>query len=352
MKPNLILHIGTYKTGSTAIQSYMRHNDEVLSNNGFLYPTFPGDRQSHTFLRAATAKALKSNAQDDLTGCIAAIAEQINRFTPKSVILSSEHFWPASPQLVKLMVSSLEHLFSTVDVVIYLRSQRDLWMSLYSQFAKGMRVLPSHSTWGTPEYCGKGIVEHGMHYANVLDGYHNASERLSVKARVYDRSLFPNRDVVSDFATACGISTDMLAKPSDDDANESLAWKAVEFSKALATYYYSDTPRRKKVAGVMRQSFSNANKLGYGEWIGKSPNYLTESQQDAIYHHYEVDNGRLSRDYFDSTNIFPKRDYLSVCPYSVEDIPSNEKKAVADFLMSRIGDDDLKVALRHLNAIQ
>lgn len=351
LKPRLVLHIGTYKTGSTAIQSFLRHNDAALRDQGFLYPLLPGDRQSHTFLRAATAKALKSIDATELTSCISTLAEQINFYSPEVVILSSEHFWPAPPRIVALMISSFEHLFGDISVTIYLRPQRDLWISLYSQFAKQMQVLPSHSLWGTPEYCGKGISDHGMYYVNVLDGYRQASDAVGICARIYNRSLFPNQDVVSDFADSCKLNNDMLGIPSNISSNESLAWKAVEFSKALATHLCGDHSRRKRVAGVMRKGFMDARKQGLNDWIGNSPNYLTESEQDAIHDHYEASNHRLSAGYFNSAPIFEMNRYLPVNLCSIHDIPSDEKRLLADLMMARLDDADMRRAFKHLGVL-
>ena len=326
----------------------MRHNDDALRDQGFLYPLLPGNRQSHTFLRKATINSIKLNTKDDLDHYIASLSEQISCYSPASVILSSEHFWPASPTIVASMISSLEHLFSQIKVTVYLRPQRDLWMSLYSQCAKGMNVLPSHSSWGTPEYCGKEIYEHGMYYVNVLDGYRQASNKIDIDARIYDRSLFPNQDVVSDFTSSCKLDKDRLGIPSNINSNESLGWKAVEFSKALATYFRSDATRRKKIASVMRQGFVDARKHGYDEWIGKSPNYLTESEQDAIHEYYAANNKHLSAEYFNSATIFRMDSYLPVNPYSIDNIPSEEKQALADFMLTKLDNEDIRNALSHL----
>jgi hypothetical protein len=348
VRPNLILHIGTYKTGSTAIQAFLRQKDARLREQGFLYPTIPNNKQSHTFLKREITNTLESNCKQESSTCINTITQQIEQYSPRSVILSSEHFWPTSPQLTRIMISSIEHLFSRIEVIIYLRHQRDLWMSLYSQFAKGLSVTPSHATWGTSEYCGKDIANHGMYYANVLDGYRNASDKISINARIYDRSLFPERDVVSDFAATCKLSMQDLGDASRAGSNESLGWKGVEFSKALATYYHHDLQRRKAISRAMRIAFNHSRKLGFSEWVGKSPNKLTEDDQEKIYHHYSDNNSLLSRDYFDSANVFPAWKHLPVDSRSLADIPPEEKSELAAFMLARTDDESLQDAFRHM----
>ncbi|MHB8232145.1 MAG: hypothetical protein ACYDDB_04520 [bacterium] len=39
MKKKLFLHIGTHKTGTTALQSLLATNDRLLSNSGVLFPS-------------------------------------------------------------------------------------------------------------------------------------------------------------------------------------------------------------------------------------------------------------------------------------------------------------------------
>ena len=43
----LYLHIGTHKTGSTAIQHFFKVNKEVLKTMGYTYPLFPRFQYSH-----------------------------------------------------------------------------------------------------------------------------------------------------------------------------------------------------------------------------------------------------------------------------------------------------------------
>jgi hypothetical protein len=187
-----------------------------------------------------------------------------------------------------------------------------------------------------------------MYYANVLNGYRNASDKITIKARIYDRALFPKRDVVSDFAATCKLSMQHLGDASSAGSNESLGWKGVEFSKALAIYYHYDLQQRQIIARAMRRAFNHSRKLGFSGWLGRSPNKLTEDDQERIYLHYSDNNNLLSRDYFDSANIFPTWKYLPADSRSLGDIPPEEKSELADFMLSRTDDESLRDAFRHM----
>ena len=41
MTKTLVLHIGTHKTGTTALQGALSSNPEVLSAHGYVYPRVP-----------------------------------------------------------------------------------------------------------------------------------------------------------------------------------------------------------------------------------------------------------------------------------------------------------------------
>lgn len=41
MKKTLYVHVGTTKTGTTAIQSFLIDNQELLNQKGYCYPLFP-----------------------------------------------------------------------------------------------------------------------------------------------------------------------------------------------------------------------------------------------------------------------------------------------------------------------
>lgn len=42
MSNRIILHIGTPKTGTTAIQRFLIENESLLQQNGYSYPRLPG----------------------------------------------------------------------------------------------------------------------------------------------------------------------------------------------------------------------------------------------------------------------------------------------------------------------
>ena len=89
----LYIHIGTPKTGSSAIQAFLSQNREVLTQKGFCYPKFPfhydyvSKNRNGYFLRA---KKLE-NRQSDFEEGIEMLRKVFEEYS--NVILSEEGIW-------------------------------------------------------------------------------------------------------------------------------------------------------------------------------------------------------------------------------------------------------------------
>ena len=89
----IILHIGAWKTGSSAIQLFLARNAELLKKQNVFLPSIVQEELGHTLL----FRALKSEGaeKDALLEELA----QIGADHPDArVIVSSEHFWPLSSE--------------------------------------------------------------------------------------------------------------------------------------------------------------------------------------------------------------------------------------------------------------
>ena len=83
MKPNITLHIGTEKTGSTTIQHFLKSNRDVLESQNIYIPRTLGDinHQLFPFL------AYSDERKDDVTRRVGIQFKQQSRFEQKNNIL-------------------------------------------------------------------------------------------------------------------------------------------------------------------------------------------------------------------------------------------------------------------------
>jgi hypothetical protein len=327
--PRLVCHIGTYKTGSTAIQAFMRSNREALYSNGVAYPLFNGDPQNHTFL----IQSLKRGDASGYDDCLAKLQYCIDHYDPHTVVLSSEHFWPLSPAHVDELFGRLIGMFSEVSIIIYLRHQRDLWVSLYAQQSKELAVSSRGAKWGTTDYLARDIVYHAIFYSRVLDPYRGLFGANSLNARIYERSRFPDQDVVKDFCVLCDL--DVAAYPPyQKQLNDSLAWKSVEVSKALADLF-GEGQRTKEAALIFRNGCTKMRQSGFHDWFGKAPCYLLPNEQKELIDFYSADNIILSSRYLNGEELPLSPMELVVCEQSLHDIPKDEIECFIDYFTSR-----------------
>lgn len=148
----LILHIGTEKTGTSTIQEFLFRNQEKLMDFGYYYVQSPGKRNnralpafcmrehlldefhSRNSIRSPDERAIfdRQFAQEFLQE-IGNIPEHV-----KTVLISSEHFHSRCHHADELQTLRrlTSRYFSSIQVVVYLRAQVEVATSLYSTSLK------------------------------------------------------------------------------------------------------------------------------------------------------------------------------------------------------------------------
>ncbi len=140
------LHIGTTKTGTTSIQTFLAANRPALRTHGILYPETLGETTHlvlpivaqgfvrsplHRFEKLQTAR--KWAAYRDRA--VAGFAEEIATVRPDHVVISSEHIHSrcSKPEhFAALRALLAPSLAGEVEIVLYLRPQLEQAVSLYS----------------------------------------------------------------------------------------------------------------------------------------------------------------------------------------------------------------------------
>ena len=340
-RPQLVLHAGTNKTGSTAIQSFLAAHRQPLREVGVLYPELDGDPLSQTLLQKHIGLAHASGDTAPLAETLSQLQHQLATSQATKVILSTEHLFAMPRAWVPTLLEAVSPLFASVSLVIYLRSQRDLWTSLLNQRAKALKVLPTHRPWGTDEFLGPAIVEN-MHYADYLDAYAPLIGRDHVLAKRYDPSGFPDGSVVPDFLQTVGLASlltraDLTAAGTSSAINPSLGWKGVALAITLAARHHALDSRR-AVARAMRKAFARAHDEGLTDWLGRAACYLTEDQQRELRDIYAASNIRLADSYGPELDAFlcdPSRPHEQ---RGLHDIDPAELRLVNSFIGDAMAD--------------
>lgn len=241
----LTLHVGTHKTGTTTLQRFMLLNAQRMEDRGLCAPETPSkfpnakrDRNA-VFLRYAARHAIDGTypirverfpdidfdclVLSDMLTVLNAIEEHDH------VYLSDERIWYEAaihPQYwVEMKRIAQEWGITDFQIVVYLRRQDQLVLSLWEQFAKQTSQKKSFG-----EYIGMKKIEKVLDYLTVLEQIEEVFGHESMVVRVFDRSRLIEGDICHDFCDAIGIEwDDSFEMPKN--LNESLTFTVAEIKR-------------------------------------------------------------------------------------------------------------------------
>jgi len=266
----LILHIGTHKTGTSALQAFLKSNADGLQAQGVRYVEAgrPG-RLAHHML----AWAIRGRRNTDLSIWDGVRAEL--RDNPASInVLSTEGFWFEDPARIKEVLD----YDGEVKIVAYLRRQDQFLQSLYKQAVSSGRKT-DFDAWLAE-------VPHRGDYLSVLDKWAEAFGIGAITVRPYERGG-RTIDAVEDFLSVFGI--DPHAMPQ------------IKLSHA-----HNPSPRRELLHFL--RAFNQLNlKIDYEKFFFsvirrnkayvRSIDLLTYEQRRVLLDNYEEENRALAKRY-------------------------------------------------------
>jgi len=177
-----ILHIGTNKTGTSAIQHFLYNQPGFLAEHGFIYPKTGrggiGDSPAHHPM----VEALTEDP-DLALDFRQKIMQEADGY--RGIILSSEAFHTRPPEAVAEMLLGFD-----TKVVVFLRPHIPYLSSWYREGIKSR----NHSM-SLPEF----IFKNGKPFFPWLKNFSNAFGQEAMSVTRYDRREFDNNSVVQEF---------------------------------------------------------------------------------------------------------------------------------------------------------
>jgi hypothetical protein len=232
---DLYLHIGTEKTGTTAVQRFFKINRETLARSGILYPAAPGN-ENHTGLAVAAQNLSRRGPLRKLRGVnsteqaeefrsilIRELASELSVGHYRTVIMSGEH---CSSRLlddaeVQWLKDALSPFFENIWIVVYIRRQDDYLLSTYSTSIKSgstreLAIPPER------------LIQFRYDHWNLLSRWARIFGRAQIICRKFERSALKSQDIVDDFLSVTGTDpAPELVRP--EEVNESLDADSLEF---------------------------------------------------------------------------------------------------------------------------
>ncbi|WP_346839868.1 hypothetical protein [Microbulbifer sp. SAOS-129_SWC] len=305
-----LLHIGRDKTGTTAIQTFLANNKELLNEHGFFTPESGIRGNAHHligeqlatrnlgWIRALTQRSTISSLLSELAA------------SDSSAIITSEAFQRCYPFLIRKALRLQE-----ARVIVYIRNQIDYIASAYTQ-----RVHATNYTGTINDYFRQ---IKGINYARFLERWHsNFPSEFCV--RPYDKKALTNGSIVDDFIRhGLRLPVDLpWNHESDQNANPSLNQKTTQFKLYLnrSGRYKEFRPGFLYRALPLMNSAFPAPKLTVSKGIA-----------ETVRKKWTVKEAKVAQRYFNRESLF---DYQCELPTEIKSISESEILEMWQHLMT------------------
>lgn len=193
-KKTVYLHIGSPKTGTSALQYFLLQNRLALSRRAFSYPEHPLDRNG---ISSGNAEQLVRFIK---TGNPFAdrLAEELLSCEHEKIILSSEYFFRMEPGHIEILRRLLAG--ADVRVIAYLRRQDSMMISAFHQRIKRHDGKEPISVY-FEQY------KDSKHFNNLLrlENWGNGFGKENLMVRPYEKRQYTGGDIFGDFLSLLGL---------------------------------------------------------------------------------------------------------------------------------------------------
>ncbi len=258
----LILHIGMEKTGSSALQAAFAETRRAMKVAGILYPR---GAYNHNFLIAGIVPPSRFGrvfrqhyagddeaVQSDFAAFWGNIVDAIERIRPPVVLMSAESLFNGLGHAgAEPLRSLLAPLGRQVEIVCYVRRPSEHFLSQVQQNLK--------ASWAIDPV-------RPVTYRRSLAAAVAASDRLHVIP--YDRSRFPDGDIVADFASRFLPEAEAeLRAATIPDRNASMSAEAMDIVQEFRRVHHADdNDRFTRDTGLLRRRLAERQAEIGGDW--------------------------------------------------------------------------------------
>lgn len=291
-----ILHIGTEKTGTTTLQSFLDINRDLLLKQGFLYTRSAGIRNN----RYLSVAAYDPARRDDFTKSMGLFTdEQLKAFQKKTVLaLQNELNRKIRPGKEVTVIFSNEHIQSRlrdqeaiirlkgvlmdlgmteISVVVYLRNPPDIANSLFST------AIKFGHTWKMPPPPEDPSFENICNHANTIKKFQAVFGESAVIPRLYDKKDLVKQSIIQDFAEVVGLKLDdAFTMPTTK--NKSLSALGIELLRRINQdvprfINNQNNPLRQDIVDYFEKHFSDSQYIMPPELYLNYQAYFQESNE-------------------------------------------------------------------------
>ena len=304
----LYIHIGTPKTGSSAIQAFLRQNQHVLEEKGVYYPRFPfrydyvlRNRNGY-FLRG---ERLGSRHPDFVEG-MRLIGEAFEKYP--NIILTEEGIWYETRKWHNQLSDIMRKKRYDVKIIVYIRRQDEYVLSRWNQFIKSYFYKyrdrkTDDAIW--ENYLQRALKDSKLNYFTTLKRLEEIYGEGNVLVRRYDRSYFSGgKSICADFLQTIGLEQTDEYTDAEVAVNPSLSPNTAEIQRILNTVVINQAEENVDDVLLLRDlllSYSGLSRENY------PCSMFSEEEAEEFMKHYHKGNCKVAKKYFGEEELFPLR---------------------------------------------
>ncbi len=330
----LYLHIGTPKTGTTAIQEFLATNRDELYQSGIIFRPMPfhdyhwdlpyldkdqalcftdydgksgpnSENRNGYFLHGSNDPAhTKENAKRLEEGLLL-----IRKWFEEkdSVILSDEDLWLTfrlRPHFDRLITFAGENGI-TIRIVLYLRHQYEYLDSLYRQYVKLFFFALHFTDFIREEKLSTDYL--GADYESCVRKLEALFGEENIIIRCYEPKVWKEKgiDICRDFMDSIGAEWRETYQIPDGGVNPSLSYNQTEFCRMLNEILDPEFPDAFEVSKRFRSVGLDCSQVHSEK---KYNSYLSDKEYHDLMERYHEGNCRLAEKYLGRSDLFPGHD--------------------------------------------
>ena len=292
------IHVGTPKTGTSAIQFFCSKNRKVLKEKGICYPNlgfqFPGigvNRNGH-FMNRREKDENNKRMHEAEEKIVEKGMEKIQTLleTYSTIILSDEQFWNNKEMTTEKWAMYKERfagMGADLKLIVYLRRQDLLIQSYWAQQVK------ETMTMSFKQYIDSGKYKYfKLDYYARLEEMAKAVGKENIIVRVYEKQQYYGGEIISDFLHLFDLElTDEYAQ-ADHVVNASLEGSCLEVKRLLNNSPVYKSKKNFLVPLLTQVQQEKVGSTGYDK--GK---YFSKKDQMAFMGLFEEGNAAVAREY-------------------------------------------------------
>lgn len=282
---NIYLHIGTPKTGTSALQSFLLKNSIELNKQGFDYPEHKVD--VNDISSGNGQEIINILNKEGKKQALKYVDSLFSKCKNKNIIISSESLYRYPEKI--------HSLFPNAKIIVYFRAQLYFIESSFNQgvkrssqkfsFSKALnRVLKTNDTL----YSGELLEEWAKLY-----GYEN------IILRVYEKAQFFGGTIYADFISSIGGEFNNNFKLPEKSINVSYSRDALEYKLLLNNLLDGDdNPLQHQMIDQALQGFSQI----YFKNGGKKYSLYSNEERGKTLAYYENINKIIAKKFLKQQN--------------------------------------------------